>query len=330
MSPPGASGCRSEFCIFGVNVESDLPPPASGPPTGPTTLRIESDPGIAFPAPPMLSMLRWGPEGAGRYELGLLDSCTYLSQEAVGVFACTADRIGYRMFESSSVESLMEQLYGIVFTVWLERMGYPVLHGAAVEINGKAVGLIGDSGVGKSSLTAAFLRRGHRVLGDDHLVIDGRGAEVAAVPALPWLKFELDTLKWLGFDHAVMPLWHPAIEKRRFDLPAANRVSARLPLSGLYFLHRQSTGGLAIADVRPADALPILIRHSHVPRTVAKIGLHGSRLGVLARLLNQVGLRRLAYQNAFDRLDDVVQAVSEDAQTARRTSALASAVGRHD
>ena len=64
---------------------------------------------------------------------------------------------------------------GLMFGRWL---GREVLHGGAFVAGGTAWALLGESGAGKSTLLAALAKRGHTVLCDDVLVLDG-GAVLA-------------------------------------------------------------------------------------------------------------------------------------------------------
>src|SRR5205823_3279778 len=49
--------------------------------------------------------------------------------------------------------------------------GIEPLHGTAVEVGGRALVLLGDSGHGKSTLAAGFMAAGYRLMSDDVLVL---------------------------------------------------------------------------------------------------------------------------------------------------------------
>lgn len=55
-------------------------------------------------------------------------------------------------------------------------------------VNGKAAGLLGSSGFGKSSLAACFLDAGHRLLTDDLLILRPTGRGVMAYPGPQRIK----------------------------------------------------------------------------------------------------------------------------------------------
>jgi hypothetical protein len=55
------------------------------------------------------------------------------------------------------------------------RRGCVLLPAAAVEVDGRALLLLGRSGTGKSTLTARAAATGTRILGDDHVLLDAAG-----------------------------------------------------------------------------------------------------------------------------------------------------------
>lgn len=70
--------------------------------------------------------------------------------------------------------------------------GKLALHGAAVELEGRAVLLLGRSGQGKSTLAAALCARGARLLSDDAIALEAPAASGGAYEVVP---FETD--HWL-------------------------------------------------------------------------------------------------------------------------------------
>ena len=82
----------------------------------------------------------------------------------------------------------------------LQQRGVVTLHAAAVASQAGAVLLLGPSAVGKSSLAAALVRRGHALLADDitGVVLDA-GGQPLALPAFPRQKLWAQTLDRMGW-----------------------------------------------------------------------------------------------------------------------------------
>ena len=84
----------------------------------------------------------------------------------------------------------------------LQQRGVATLHAAAVASQAGAVLLLGPSAVGKSSLAAALVQRGHALLADDvtGVALDA-GGKPLALPAFPRQKLwarTLDAMDWRG------------------------------------------------------------------------------------------------------------------------------------
>lgn len=90
-------------------------------------------------------------------------------------------------------------LLGPVLGVVLHQRGLAPLHAACLEINGQAVAFAGPSGKGKSTLAAALLAQGHRLLNDDITVLSvAEGGRFMAIPGYPQQRLWRDALEALS------------------------------------------------------------------------------------------------------------------------------------
>lgn len=63
-----------------------------------------------------------------------------------------------------------------------------VLHGALLETEMGCIAALGESGVGKSTLTAHWVRAGHRFLSDDWFILRPEGKRLLAYPSYPSIR----------------------------------------------------------------------------------------------------------------------------------------------
>lgn len=89
-------------------------------------------------------------------------------------------------------------LSGVACAVLLSLSGRPVLHGAAVAFGGGTIGVLGDSGHGKSTLAAALLGQGGRLLSEDLLAFTRRGTDVEVEPGYGRISLLADSCEALG------------------------------------------------------------------------------------------------------------------------------------
>lgn len=84
---------------------------------------------------------------------------------------------------------LAHLMTGIVSTMLMyQRFGMPSLHASGVVVDGQAAVFLGPKGQGKSTMAAAFLRRGADLLTDDLLPLRTMPDGIHGVPGVPLLK----------------------------------------------------------------------------------------------------------------------------------------------
>jgi hypothetical protein len=135
--------------------------------------------------------------------------------------------------------------------------GLEVLHAGAVTIDGGAVGFVGPSGAGKTSLALALCRRGAGFLADDVLALERVGEELIGHPGTPVA----------GIDHAEADrLRHSeGVEEQEVLSVNSREQVARVPVSAepaplraLFFLDRRPDGPAEPRFERVGDAQMLL------------------------------------------------------------------------
>jgi hypothetical protein len=118
----------------------------------------------------------------------------------------------------------------------LVQRGFLLLHGSAVVIDGEAVCFVGNSGVGKSTMAAAFHARGHDLVVDDVIAIRFNAGVPVVQPGFPQFKLWPDSLVALGTDPSQLPHLDPEVEKRAHRITTGFCSPEPLPLRRIYFL----------------------------------------------------------------------------------------------
>ena len=77
------------------------------------------------------------------------------------------------IYKSKEIDTnkIWEMLIGVPFGYALRNKGFMVLHGSSVVVNGKAVCIVGSSGLGKSTLALSLVERGYKFLTEDLSII---------------------------------------------------------------------------------------------------------------------------------------------------------------
>ena len=108
-----------------------------------------------------------------------------------------------------------QPLYGVIIAALLQQKEHYVLHGSAVDINGRTVVLVGKKGLGKSTLSACLLARGHTMLTDDVTALSSKFSDSTplVLPGIPRIKLWPDAVDAAGYDPETLPLAAPEIRK---------------------------------------------------------------------------------------------------------------------
>jgi hypothetical protein len=176
----------------------------------------------------------------------------------VGEFHVASDghRMTCRQFARASAESFHVYMLGQALSCALINQGIEPFHATAVAVNGAAVAFVGGNGFGKSTLAAAFVRRGFPLVTDDMLVVDEAGGRLLAHPGPPRLKlFPQIARRVLGVTDDLGAM-NSETPKRILPLTGSSACPAPIPLGAIYILaaprHTARCVGAAHAEAQLA------------------------------------------------------------------------------
>ncbi len=207
-------------------------------------------------------------------------------------------------------EDLVEQcLVGQPITVILRQRGHLVLHACSVAREGKAVGFVGGSGVGKSTLAEAYRQRGYQVLGDDVLAIRMTDDVPYALPAAPFIRIREETGTALveGYEQ-LLPTWSASDQRMR--LLHERRREARLV--ALYLLDADDHPVTEIRDVTEQEALVGLFKQTWAFNAFTAPAYATAHINQLAHFVRKRLVRRLVRRRGFDQIEAYVAAIQQD------------------
>lgn len=207
-----------------------------------------------------------------------------------------------------SLGELRTYLLGSAIGALLIQRGLLVLHGNALERDGRAIVCLGASGAGKSTLACALMHQGWRLLADDLVAITPEGM---VLPGIPRIKLWQDALPAFGFSPgSLSPV---AAGMAKYLIPADQLRPAPAParLAQLYLLQREPWNGIRPLQRRAIGneqrAMAELLNQLYRPTFVAGLGRQGACFVALARLLRQAPLTTLLLP---DTITDLVEALA--------------------
>jgi hypothetical protein len=193
--------------------------------------------------------------------------------------------------EMSHLAALM--LEAVFIFVWLQR-GALCLHASCVNIGGTAIVLTGDGGSGKSTTSAALVRRGHDKLADDIcLIVATEDGKPYVVPLCHYQRLSLAALTLLGMTGDGAALKH---DEDKYLLPHVPTTFGLVPVDTIYHLKAQETDDLKFQPVTGIDKIEVLVGNCKNSTETAKMFVRGgnvmTRLALLSRRVSMTGIIR--------------------------------------
>lgn len=280
MPQPNVNPALRRYRLFGLTIvsELDLPGLAEGNEDahGDVVIRL-----VASQAPPMDADIVV--DGIARFQVA--DESTILVQPAAG----------------AAPRNVRLYLLGSAMGLLLHRRGWLPLHANAVDLGGKAIAFMGQSGVGKSTLAAWFHDRGHPILADDVCAIRLAEGSPVAVPGLPRLRLWREALEAGGRAPDGYERSYAGDEDwEKYDVPLDRHAEeGEYPLAGIYLLEAADEfavnrlTGLAVAEALFANTYRgMFVAQQGDPRSHWQICLTVAATVPIFRLTRQWGLGR--------------------------------------
>jgi hypothetical protein len=249
---------------------------------------------------------------------------SYLRWDDLFEFLVDADgrRIWCGWLGAASLESLQVYLLGHALSFALVKQGYEPLHATSVVIDGNAIAFMGSSGFGKSSLAAAFLADGHRLLTDDMLLLRRTDGGYEGQPGPRRIKlFPKIARRFLAGTAGAVPM-NNETEKLVLQLSGDHSYSDGVPLRALYVLgpprevrRKQS---IQLISLTARETFIALIRgaFNHVIAGSERLTRQYTEY---LNVASQVPARRIGYPRVLSMLPAVKEAILSDVAELART-----------
>jgi hypothetical protein len=246
----------------------------------------------------------------------LQDGSDYLRWSGLFEFVVSPDGrdIAGRPLTDVPRESFQTYLLGQVLSYALLKLGLEPLHATVVVVDGWSAGLLGTSGYGKSSLAAAFLQAGHRLLTDDLLLIKDGPRGPCAFPGLPRIKLFPEVAQAFLGSVSGLPM-NPDATKLVIPLEPDRVEQIARPMGAIYVLCppavQSESRNIRICDMHPSDAVLKLIGGTF-NKTISDPDRLARQFRQAARVAIGVPVKSLCYPRELSELPRVVEAIRSD------------------
>jgi hypothetical protein len=222
--------------------------------------------------------------------------------------------VAARQIARRSPDTFHTHMLGQALSYALVRQGFDPLHATVVSVDGGAVAFLGDSGHGKSTLAAAFVSAGDRLVTDDLLVLTDTPDGLIAHPGPPRLKLYPQALRRV-LPGARGTTLITATPKLMVPLSNSQVTGAAVPLRALYVLSPPSAAaGLSRVTIRRLSqraACLALLRNTFNTVIVDTVRL-SQQFALAARVAGALPIKTVSYPRLFRDIGAVRDAILAD------------------
>ena len=255
----------------------------------------------------------------------LSDGSDYLWWPRLFEFLISADgrRILYRCLDPRRREAFHTYLLGHALSFALIKSGAEPIHGTAVDVGPGAIVFLGDTGYGKSTLAAAFVAAGDRILTDDLLVLSSNGAGFKGYPGPPRIKL-MENLAQRALPG--VPAAGPMNRRgSKLIIPLGRRhaVDRKARILAFYDLlppekARNKQDSMSIQPLSTREAFMALTRNTFNPRVATPERLR-QLFALTTAVAASVPVKRLSYPRTLEILPTVRKRVLDDVRQTQRS-----------
>jgi len=255
----------------------------------------------------------------GWYDHAVLpDGSVFVRWPGYCEFVISADgrTVACGFLEEATAEWFQTYLLGVVLSYALLKQGLEPLHATAVIVDGKGVAFFGNSGYGKSTLAASFLRAGHTVLTDDLLIIREVDGSLCGFPGPSRIKLFPHIARRFQPDKITYEPIDPESEKLILPLEQHEMHRRPVPMHRFFILDEpeDETCGLSIHTLSPREAFVAVVGATFNTRVRGADRLQ-RQFAAAREWSARVPVRRLVYPRRLPMIDQVRAAVIADVRS---------------
>jgi len=248
----------------------------------------------------------------GQYELGNY-SVVFWGIASVFISMSSKNVRIYPVGSGTSFETIEHILQDQVLPRIIAHEGRLVLHAGAVSQRGGAIAFLGDSGRGKSTLSASLMEDGWSLMGDDALLVSDEDSIFFGSATYKSLRLLPDSIDSLLIDNSALSRVADYTNKKRVSTkPDTDADNKSVALKAFFFLAAETSGNrIALRQMSVAETCMGFIKNSFSLDPTDKVHAE-KKLKYVSALASTVPAFELTYPREYSRLPDVHKAIRKE------------------
>lgn len=212
--------------------------------------------------------------------------------QEVGVFRITDGKlIEYRCFQTTDDLRFQQWLMAMAFSIMMIQREKILLHGAALRLPNidRVIGVCGESGAGKSTISDELMKRGFRFLSDDEILFDV-GENIYSIGTYPWRRICLDVYE-KEYKNDEKAYYFEDGDKQKYVIDMSEAYDARKKeIDKLFVLTLTEGESVEVEPVVGADKIPILLTYLFKKAVYEKLGIPPQMFKEIVQIASKVDI----------------------------------------
>lgn len=182
--------------------------------------------------------------------------------------------------------------------------GFAMWHGSAIEVDGRAILFCGAGGAGKSTMAAAMVKRGARLVSDDLSRIEPDGGKARIHPSSARIKLWSGAIEHLGWQDRV--LQRDYFRDDKFHCSAPRHCAGEVPLDLAAIVSLEDADTVSLRRLAGSEAMEQAMRQTmYRAEMIEALGKWGEQGALGARISAACPIYLLERPKDFAALDEV-------------------------
>ncbi|MFO7658950.1 MAG: hypothetical protein R6W78_17965 [Bacteroidales bacterium] len=220
------------------------------------------------------------------------------------------ETITVEISDKDSGDDISAFILGTVFGALLHQRRLLPLHGSAVLYKDKGIVFSGSSGAGKSTIAAAFIEKGAKLLADDISLIGFNDNKAQVIPAFPGMKIWEDSLKALGKKPDEYNPIRKNLKKYLYPVPKFHTKEAAL--SHIFIMSAHNLDTFEITNLRGIEKFNALKNNTYFFRGMNKTGILEKHFQLCNMLAPKVKIIRIVRPNSGFMVEKLIEKIIEN------------------
>ena len=233
-------------------------------------------------------------------------------------YAVDGKNITVEKEENTAWNDVSAFLLGTVFGALLHQRRLLPLHGSSVIYKNKGLVFSGISGVGKSTLAAAFIDKGARLLADDITVISLEERIPKITPAFPGMKIWEDSLIELGKNPEKL---HPIrSDLKKYFYPVKHFYNSSIEIDHLFMLSTHNLETFELKKISGIEKFNLLKNNTYFFKGMNKTGILQQHFALCNALAQFSTVTQIIRPTSRFRIKELVNLIEKTIFISEKTS----------